>query len=575
MPIEFTDPQLALIREPGSRFVEACPGAGKTQSIVQRFVERPGVTDRRGVALLSFTNAAIDEARARCVDTPDLLAAPNYVGTIDGFINRYLVRPVFSSIHGKAPSFKDKWDTVPSTSFNVSGINSAPFRLAWFTFAADGAATLVPSQAPIELRTWLRGLGLHDRGRAETSAAKLWNRLHANGVIDCAASRLLMAEYLADAKHIRVLRYLLSNRFAEVIVDEVQDCCDSDIQLIEFLIEAKINVVMVGDLDQAIYDFRGASPSGVRRLVARVPRGERLDGNFRSSPPICKLVNSLRHGDAVDVAAGKWAAESQPILVLKVSNWNQAHDLIVPLVDKAGLAPADTVVLAYAESVARACSAAGPEPSERSSSRLVRLARSVALFQDLGQTARVRTQSVRGIEVVLRELADESLHHSPDEDFFKVAGLDQRTFRDGALRLASLPNPYMAAPSRFQEEVKGALAALGWNWASTSGLRKPNRDVWPDVPAPGSGVLQWRTIHGYKGLQAPAVAVAVGPPPRDSSPEESGVSLWSGNMGGEARRVLYVAASRAERLAILVVHSSQYEAVMGCLDRDRVPYVVS
>jgi superfamily I DNA/RNA helicase len=116
---------------------------------------------------------------------------------------------------------------------------------------------------------------------------------------------------------------------------------------------------------------------------------------------------------------------------------------------------------------------------------------------------------------------------------------------------------------------------LGWSWANTSRLRKPNGDVWPDLPARGSGMLPWSTAHGFKGLQAPAVAVVIGPPPRGLSQEDSGVELWDRNLPGEARRVLYVAASRAERLAILVVQDNQYEAVLRCLDRDGVSYVLA
>ena len=37
--LAFTAAQQALISAPGSIFVDACPGAGKTQSIVQRFLE--------------------------------------------------------------------------------------------------------------------------------------------------------------------------------------------------------------------------------------------------------------------------------------------------------------------------------------------------------------------------------------------------------------------------------------------------------------------------------------------------------------------------------------------------------
>ncbi|WP_371272122.1 UvrD-helicase domain-containing protein [Streptomyces sp. cf124] len=44
----------------------ACPGAGKTRAMVARFLKRTAEEPRRGIALISFTNAAVDEVRRRC-----------------------------------------------------------------------------------------------------------------------------------------------------------------------------------------------------------------------------------------------------------------------------------------------------------------------------------------------------------------------------------------------------------------------------------------------------------------------------------------------------------------------------
>ena len=50
---------------------------------------------RRGRAVLSFTNVACAEIRQRCSerDQPDMLRFPHFVGTIDTFLWRYLLRP--------------------------------------------------------------------------------------------------------------------------------------------------------------------------------------------------------------------------------------------------------------------------------------------------------------------------------------------------------------------------------------------------------------------------------------------------------------------------------------------------
>ncbi|MDK8652958.1 UvrD-helicase domain-containing protein [Corynebacterium accolens] len=93
MSLEFTSSQKSLIESESGGFFEACPGAGKTQTIVERFARRADSEDSRcGTALVTFTNAAAEEVQRRCAHKPKLLQAPNFVGTIDSFINRFLLR---------------------------------------------------------------------------------------------------------------------------------------------------------------------------------------------------------------------------------------------------------------------------------------------------------------------------------------------------------------------------------------------------------------------------------------------------------------------------------------------------
>jgi hypothetical protein len=66
------------------------------------------------------------------------------------------------------------------------------------------------------------------------------------------------------------------------------------------------------------------------------------------------------------------------------------------------------------------------------------------------------------------------------------------------------------------------------------------------------------------------VALAI-PAKRERATTLDGVGLWLASRDGESRRVLYVGASRAERLAILLTDESQYGDVIACLERDGVP----
>ncbi len=91
-------------------------------------------------------------------------------------------------------------------------------------------------------------------------------------------------------------RQLWQGRFDFLQVDETQDTNPSQYALIQYLAAPKHNVVVVGDPDQAIYQFRGASPEasilGFRDLY---PQGKiyRIEHNYRSTPQILAAANRM------------------------------------------------------------------------------------------------------------------------------------------------------------------------------------------------------------------------------------------------------------------------------------------
>lgn len=323
--VTFTRAQRLLFESVGSLFVPACPGAGKTQAMVERFVNRPGQVGRRGLALVSFTNAAIAEVEARCAPHSHLLRSPNFVGTIDGFINQFIVGPSYKSLTQRQPTFRDTWSRSHSGEFQHGKYT---YRLDWFSFdSSNAAATLAPERIPVQQRNWLATTPDNHKS-AQRRAWGIWKKLVDLGYIDCAHARVLMREYLADEEVGPLLRSTLFHRFYEVIVDEGQDCSDDDLILLEFLRAANINVVMVADPDQAIYEFRGSKLDGIESFSKRLSPGTRLNENFRSSSSICKLVDALRGSDEPDIPSGPYKDVQAPVHVLEVdkfstSNWSR------------------------------------------------------------------------------------------------------------------------------------------------------------------------------------------------------------------------------------------------------------
>ncbi|MEO7019245.1 MAG: ATP-dependent helicase [Ktedonobacteraceae bacterium] len=85
-------------------------------------------------------------------------------------------------------------------------------------------------------------------------------------------------------------------RYHYLQVDETQDTNPSQYRLVQHLAAPKQNVVVVGDPDQAIYQFRGASPeASILSFRTMYPQGKiyQIEENYRSTPQILAAANSL------------------------------------------------------------------------------------------------------------------------------------------------------------------------------------------------------------------------------------------------------------------------------------------
>jgi len=84
-------------------------------------------------------------------------------------------------------------------------------------------------------------------------------------------------------------------RLTHVMVDEFQDTNFSQLRLVEALAGAEGNVAVVGDDDQSIYKFRGASVANLRRFRKTYPglKIVRLETNYRSTRQVLAAANRL------------------------------------------------------------------------------------------------------------------------------------------------------------------------------------------------------------------------------------------------------------------------------------------
>jgi DNA helicase-2/ATP-dependent DNA helicase PcrA len=111
--------------------------------------------------------------------------------------------------------------------------------------------------------------------------------------------------------HPDVLSYY-QNRFRYVSVDEYQDTNYAQFRLVELLTATRRNIMVVGDDDQSIYKFRGATIENILNFDKTYPDAKviKLEQNYRSTKTILDAANAViahnteRHQKSLWCAAG-------------------------------------------------------------------------------------------------------------------------------------------------------------------------------------------------------------------------------------------------------------------------------
>ncbi len=552
--------------------------------MVTRFLKRTAEEPRKGIGLISFTNAAVDEVRRRCGSDNEALRAPNFVGTFDSFLHRFIVTPLYTKHYKKPPRYVQSWKDAPTGSFRLLGPNqrdlipgSEPIQMGWFDFDLNGRARLakIPQRFGKVQTETLMSLKV----QAEDEASDRFGHLIRAGTVTCEAGRILAGVWVRDPKARQAIGPLLAARFSEVIVDEAQDCGEEELLVLGFLRSCGVRVVMVGDIDQSIYEFRSATPQAVSEFAKALPVQLELRDNFRSSPAISAFNNGLRSGPLVEASSGKNATLSTPVHVLEFSKLDEIAPAVLRIAEKYKLAATDLIVLSHAE--AHSMKAAGVVDVESGTSKVLEIADAGFKLRSTDFDARARLKALEKVErSTLRLLtADTKTGHKGFDLIREELGIEARWLREFAVRISISLDAADKTRDAFAEEVRNVLKAVDWHHldpptarAIGSMYKAPSEKAWGGiVHLRQSPLIPYSTVHGVKGLEFPGVVLIIPEAPKSKATEEV-LDAWESDLDTEARRVLYVAGSRAEELLMLAVHTSYSDRVAALLHAKGVPY---
>ncbi len=312
----FDQERIEFIRDWSTIDLHAVPGSGKTTAILAKLLileQKLPLKEGRGVLILSHTNAAVNEIKTKlCKLCPRLFSYPNFIGTIQSFVDKFLTNPYFSHL------FKNKVQRIDTALYHEYNAYFRGYLDPAFSEQdkRNALAYLIPTEGlinKIQLVKTLAGFDLikdrapleihkpqgntrpenyHDWSEQEKNTIRRWVisfklRIMKRGFLSFDDAYNLANSYLMEFPH---YGDILRKRFEYIFVDEMQDVSKQQHDLLEVLFHnSAVSFQRIGDQNQAIYDAKsdGSDVWKIRNT------SRQLTGSHRLSPRNAAIVKTF------------------------------------------------------------------------------------------------------------------------------------------------------------------------------------------------------------------------------------------------------------------------------------------
>lgn len=312
-----TPEQIVAVRQEGHVLLSACPGSGKTKTIIHKLAYEVSKLDdlsKKKAIAVTFTVRAAEEIFKR-LERMGIDSQKVWSGTLHSFCLEWIIKPYSCYLTELQNGY-----TIADESFKLALLSQLKGKYGVRTFE-DINTRFKRDGSFAELKT-IKKLILEDY-HAELRVQK---------IIDFDLmlyySYKLLTIYPKIAKVISSLLHL-------ICVDEYQDTQDLSYAILCTIINASndsTSLFLAGDIDQAIYHSLGGIAKDKAKIEGEL-QGKRvsmlpLTGNFRSNQRIIDYYNSFQSSPIQIVATGTNAKERG---VITYNNKIHKDDLVVEI----------------------------------------------------------------------------------------------------------------------------------------------------------------------------------------------------------------------------------------------------
>ena len=283
----------AVIHKDGPMLVLAGAGSGKTTVLIAR-VERLIESGVRpwNILTITFTNKAADELKNRLVAKLGTEAADVFASTFHSMCVRILRRDGEKIGIPKSFTIYDADDSLRVVKKCLKAINLDEKQFAPRPIAGAISHAKESLEQPKELAAKAEKTGDFRQKIVARVYVEYQKELHEAGALDF--DDLLCETVRLFRESPETLEYY-QNRWRYIMVDEYQDTNHVQYMLVALLAQKYKNICVVGDDDQSIYKFRGATIENILSFERQFPGAKvvRLEQNYRSTQNILSAANKV------------------------------------------------------------------------------------------------------------------------------------------------------------------------------------------------------------------------------------------------------------------------------------------
>ena len=266
--------------------VVAGAGSGKTRVLAHRYaflVNELGISPGN-ILCLTFTNKAAQEMKSRIARMVDRGSVNDFICTIHSFCVKFLRREIYRIGYPKNFTVLDEEDarSLAKQAMEEFGVDRRKLTAERFL---TKVSALKGYNIDAYIQRHLLPASSPECPDEPVRYIRLQLKHYALDYDDLIYFTIYILNHFEDAR-----RYW-TDKLNYIMVDEVQDCSSDDWKLLNILASGHGNLFVVGDPDQAIYEWRGANPKIF--IDFKAATDVILNENYRSTPDILEIANSI------------------------------------------------------------------------------------------------------------------------------------------------------------------------------------------------------------------------------------------------------------------------------------------